>query len=195
MTRPGDTPKDSRSRLEAFVFGADRVVDILCRIAAGLAVALLVAIFLVLIAELVSRNLLGRSLAGSWELAAFLMGAMFFLGLAPALRAGTHVRVTMLAKALSAPLARVAEAAATTIGLAASAFGTFALGSLAATSLSRGTKTWELALPLGVPQLALAAGMALLTLALAMRLVSILVLGTPDGTAGSAAPAAGAGGE
>lgn len=174
----------SRSRLEAFVIGADRVVGALCAIAAALAVLLLAAILILLLAELFSRNLLSRSLTGSWEAAAFMLGAMFFLGLAPAMRAGTHVRVTMLSEALSGRLAQFAEAVVTTIGLAASLFATYALLSLGLTTLGRGTMTWETGLPLGVPQLVLAAGMGLLALALAARLARVLVLGTPGDAPG-----------
>ena len=163
-------------------------VDGLVRLAGGIAVACLAAIFVILVAELVSRNLFSRSFAGSWELASYLMAAMFFLGLAPALGAGTHVRVEMLSRFLderaSRRAQRLAQGVVLAVALGASGFAAYTLFDLAFISWSRNARSWELSLPLFWPQLAIALGMGLLALAFAARLVTViatLAVDVPDG--------------
>ena len=152
-----------------FVHAAERSVNLLTGAAEALSAILLCLIFLVLMAELLSRNLLSHSLAGSWELAAFMMSAMFYLGLAPALRANSHVRVAMMSGLLNGFPARVLEGVVLILAVVISSYATIALTNLCLTSLSRESKSWELSLPLALPQGLVALGMALFTCAFAVR--------------------------
>ncbi|AML51058.1 TRAP transporter small permease [Falsihalocynthiibacter arcticus] len=151
-----------------------RAVNVCSKIAETTAALLLWMIFLVLLGELLSRNLLSRSLAGSWELAAFMMAAMFFLGLAPALVAGSHVRVTMLSRLLEGRLALLVEAVVLTVAFAVSSYGATALINLALTSLQRGSRSWELSVPMALPQAFVALGMTLFACTFAAQIVLLL---------------------
>lgn len=160
----------------ATVHAVARGMTIVNSAAAACAVILLALIFIVLIAELVSRNLFHHSFAGSWELAAYMMASMFFLGLAPALQMDTHVRVRILSEALSPRLARVLEGVVLVFATIVTAFAALALVELALTSFTRGSKSWELALPLAIPQGMVALGMTLFSLSFLARFV-LLALG------------------
>lgn len=153
-------------------------MNLLTGIAETVSAILLWLIFAVLLAELALRNLLTKSMAGSWELAAFMMSAMFYLGLAPALRAGSHVRVLMLAGQLKGTPQKLLEGVVLALALAVSAYASLALLNLALTSLTRGSKSWELSLPMAVPQAFVALGMALFACVFAARLI-LLVAGAP----------------
>ncbi|MFV0387076.1 TRAP transporter small permease [Paracoccus sp. (in: a-proteobacteria)] len=160
---------------KALTHAVARGMGMLGTAAAGLSVTLLALIFLTLIAELVSRNLLGHSLAGSWELAAYMMAAMFCLALTPALLADTHVRVRLLASALPPRALWLAEAAVLVIAISVTAYAARALANLALTSLARGTKSWELAMPMAIPQAAVALGMALFCLGFLGRFLLLML--------------------
>lgn len=161
-------------RSRPLVHAVKRGVDLMSKATETFAALLLWMIFFVLLAELLSRNLLSRSLAGSWELAAFMMAAMFFLGLAPALLAGSHVRVTMLSNLLIGRLAKVVEASILTVALVVSSYAATALINLGLRSLQRGSLSWELSLPLALPQAFVALGMTLLAVTFAAKLFLLL---------------------
>ncbi len=161
-------------RSRPLVHAVKRGVDLMSKATETFAALLLWMIFLVLLAELLSRNLLSRSLAGSWELAAFMMAAMFFLGLAPALLAGSHVRVTMLSILLIGRVAKIVEASILTVALVVSSYAATALANLALRSLQRGSLSWELSLPLALPQAFVALGMTLLAFTFAAKLFLLL---------------------
>lgn len=161
-------------RSRPLVHAVKRGVDLMSKATETFAALLLWMIFLVLLSELLSRNLLSRSLAGSWELAAFMMAAMFFLGLAPALLAGSHVRVTMLSNLLIGRMAKIVEASILTVALMVSSYAATALINLALRSLQRGSLSWELSLPLALPQAFVALGMTLLAFTFAAKLFLLL---------------------
>lgn len=156
------------------VHAVERGVDLTTRIAETVSAILLWVILIVLLAELLSRNLLAASLAGSWELSAFTMSAMFYLALASALRAGTHVRIAFLSSLFRGRAARTLEGVVLILALAVSAYATLALANLSLSSLGRGSRSWELSLPLALPQGLVALGMGLFSLAFAARFVLLL---------------------
>ena len=162
----------------AIVHAAERGVDLLTRVAEFVSAVLLWLIFAILLTELALRNLLTQSLAGSWELAAFLMSAMFYLGLAPALRAGSHVRVMMMAGALKGLPAKLLEGLVLALALAVSSYACLALTNLSLSSLTRGSRSWELSLPLALPQTFVALGMGIFACAFATQLL-LLFAGRP----------------
>lgn len=64
--------------------------------AESLAVILLYGFCGLMLAEVFARGFVGTSLAMSWEFSAFAMAGVFLLGLGPAMRHGSHVRVTLV---------------------------------------------------------------------------------------------------
>ncbi|WP_271986583.1 TRAP transporter small permease subunit [Pseudoclavibacter terrae] len=69
------------------------VVAVALAVAAG---ALLIALLLLTVADVVSRNLLGRSILGVVDISTMLLVAVAFLGLAAAEIDGRHVSVTLI---------------------------------------------------------------------------------------------------
>jgi TRAP-type C4-dicarboxylate transport system permease small subunit len=139
------------------------------------AAACLALLAIVILAEVLSVWLLGRSLEFSWEYGAFLMAAAFFLGLGWTLGQGGHVRVAFLAGLVPPALARWVEVAATVLGLAIAGFLTSALAGLTWSSLIDGSRTFTAtATPLAIPQGIITLGAALLWLQLVARLIRLL---------------------
>jgi len=138
--------------------------------------AALAALFLVAIAPLVLARALGRmvgvAVPDTNEMAGFCLAASMFLALGPTLRAGTHVRVTIVLFRLKAGPRRAVEAitllAATGLG------GCFAywMAALAWESWSYGDASpGILAFPLWIPQAAMALGLLVFTIATVEALV------------------------
>ncbi|MDF1585183.1 TRAP transporter small permease subunit [Marinimicrococcus flavescens] len=147
-------------------------------VAAALCLALLTVIVL---AEIAVVWLFNFSLDFSWEYAAFLMCAAFFLGMGWTLRQGGHVRVSLFAHHLPPGPTRALDMLATLAGLVISGFLTFALGSLAWGAFIGGSRTFTpTATPLAVPQGVATLGMAILTLVLVARLVRLATGEEPD---------------
>lgn len=86
-------------------------------LAETLAVLLLYGFCGVMLAEVFSRSFLNTSLPMSWEYSAFAMAAVFLLGAGPALRHGTHVRVTLLQGMMGVQGRRWLDIAATLMAL------------------------------------------------------------------------------
>lgn len=161
--------------LRAFI----RVVDGIS-LAGGVAAALaMAAMSAIMFAEIVARTVLGVALPFSWEYAAYLMSAVFFLGAAYTLRSGVHVRMGLFVQHASPAVARAMDAAASVLALAVAAFIAYALGDTAWQAHVRGARSFTpmetyLALPQAIP----AVGAALLALQLVARLVT-LAIGEP----------------
>lgn len=138
----------------------------------------LAAAFLVLIAVAIILQVVGRSLGyvvDSTEIAGFFMAASSFFALAHTFKNGSHVRVTILAHALTGGRRRLLEtwcclAAATMVGF------------LAWYAVELAWQSWDfgdispglLAIPFWIPQSAMAAGLVLLVVALLDEAVSVL---------------------
>ncbi|MGY9047108.1 C4-dicarboxylate ABC transporter permease [Puniceibacterium antarcticum] len=140
-------------------------IDALTRFAnlvAGLALLMILGL---ITAEIISRNLLGSSLAFSWDYAAYAMGAAFMMGSADALRNGAHVRVTALLETVPHTASRVLEFGACLAGLATCAALAWALSEMALLSFQRGsTSATVMRTPLAWPQSLVAMGAIILTL-------------------------------
>lgn len=135
----------------------------------------LLVIFVLVGAEIVSRNVLNRSIPFSWDVSAFLMGACFMLAAASALKEGSHVRVSGVADAMSPRGSRILDGVAAVVGLAITAVLTAALTEMAWLSFQRGsTSASVVRIPLAVPQAVLAAGSLLLTLQIVAQLLRVI---------------------
>lgn len=144
----------------------ERALAGLFRLAEALALLMGLFILLVILAQVLGRYL-GFVVPSALEVAGFATAGLIFLGLAPTLRAGGHIRVGLLLGRLPPGARRVAEAVALGLGL---------LGSLYATwqSWLRVVESYRfgdlapglLPLPLWLPQSFLALGLSFFTLAL-----------------------------
>lgn len=155
---------------------------------AALALVAIAALVLVQVAgRAIDRSLiaLGREPAGIAitslsELGGFLFVGATFLALAGSLRAGGHVRVTMLVGALPAPLARGVAALTLLAALALCGFALYSAALQAWDSWTFNALSFGMAkFPLWMPQAVMVAGLALFALALVDELVTILAGGTP----------------
>jgi TRAP-type C4-dicarboxylate transport system permease small subunit len=130
--------------------------------------------------RVVGFEVLGWQILSLAEIAGYLLAAASFLALAPTLKAGAHIRVTMLLAAMGEPKRRYLELAA------------FAFASLACSYM-----TWNLALfawvsfrfnevshgvvrvPLAYPQSVMAIGAAIFTIALIDEFIAVWRQGRP----------------
>ncbi|MGP9821577.1 TRAP transporter small permease [Salinarimonas sp. NSM] len=126
------------------------------------------------------------------EISGYLFAAASFLALAGTLKAGAHIRVTMLVNALPGRARTAIEAAALAFGTVAAGFGTWAIGGYAWESWRFGEISPGLVqVPLVWPQAAMAAGAGLLTIAFLDELVGTLRTGRPSFAAAEDAVALG----
>ncbi|MGR3762225.1 TRAP transporter small permease (plasmid) [Roseobacteraceae bacterium NS-SX3] len=162
------------------------VIDFIYRAAGGLAALFIVAIVALVFAQ-VFLNLadkLSAALTGSGvgltipsysDFTGFFLAASTFLALAYALRAGGHIRVTLLTNRLTRRPRRAAEIAVTALALLMSGYATWYMGLLLLESLEFGDRSAGMvSVPLWLPQAPVALGLAILTLALADELICVL---------------------
>lgn len=163
-----------------------RVLDTIYRLAGGLAAFFILAIVVLVFAQVclnfadkVSALLFGAgvglTIPSYADFTGFFLAASTFLALAYALRAGGHIRVTLLIGRLPERMHRFFEIVVVTIALAMSAFATWYVVLLVYESLEFGDRSSGMvSVPLWIPQLPVALGLVILTLALADELVGLL---------------------
>lgn len=149
------------------------------------ACAALAALFLALIAGLVVAQVAGRMVGvlvpGADDLAGYSLTASSFLALAFTLRAGAHIRVTLLVR--RAPPRRRQAVELWCLGFGAVVTGYFAwhVVEMAWDAYRFGEKSiGQLPLPLWIPQSAMALGIVVLTIAFVDEFVRVLRCGTPS---------------
>ncbi|WP_108260757.1 TRAP transporter small permease subunit [Mangrovicoccus ximenensis] len=168
---PDDPSGPAAGRFAWFIAPADRLADI-ANVAAALC---LLAIFGLVGAEVLARNLANTSISFSWDVAAYLMGSCFMLSCASALKSGSHVRVTGLAENLPPKAAHALDLFACFAGLAAAVMLAWAIGQMAWLSFERGsTSASVVRIPLVLPQSVLAFGAILLCLQLAAQFLRLV---------------------
>jgi TRAP-type C4-dicarboxylate transport system permease small subunit len=159
-------------------------IDRLGRLDGWIGAACLVGLTLLMLAEITVRALsnfipwMPADIPVAWEYSSYLMAACFTFGAAMTLRAGGHIRVTLVLGRLSPPARRLAEMAASLaatlfVSFLAIAMVRFAWTAFAAgqTSISSGTLLW-------IPEAVIAFGMVLLALQFLARFIQAL-LGLP----------------
>jgi TRAP-type C4-dicarboxylate transport system permease small subunit len=115
------------------------------------------------------------------EICGYLLAAASFLGLAGTLKAGVHIRVTMLLGALSESARRTVEIWAFGFAAFASAYMTWNLGSFAWVSFRfHEISSGVVKVPLAYPQASMAFGTLILTVALLDELVEVATRGRPS---------------
>jgi len=155
------------------------------------------ALCLVAIALLVGLQLAARILDGALALAhlprtdfqilslneicGYLLAAASFLALAGTLKAGAHIRVTMVLGALSEGARRYVEIWAFAFAAVASGYMTWNLASFAWVSfLFKDVSSGVVRVPLCYPQAAMALGALVLTVALVDELTIVVARGRPS---------------
>ncbi|MAU51068.1 MAG: hypothetical protein CMN17_01570 [Roseovarius sp.] len=150
---------------------------------AALALVAIAALVLVQVAgRVIDRSLIaldhepvGIAITSLSELGGFLFVGAAFLALAGTLRAGGHVRVTLLTGLLPAPLARPLAALALLAALGLCGFALYSAGVQAWDSWAFDAVSFGMAkFPLWVPQAVMVAGLALFALAFLDELVTLL---------------------
>jgi TRAP-type C4-dicarboxylate transport system permease small subunit len=115
------------------------------------------------------------------EICGNLLAAASFLALAGALKAGAHIRVTLILSALSDRRRRILEIWAFGFAAAACAYGTGHLMSFAWVSYRfNEVSNGVIKVPLAIPQAAMAAGALVLTVALVDELFIVVRSGRPS---------------
>ena len=155
------------------------------------------ALCLVVIALMVGAQLAGRLLDGTLalfalprtdfvilslnEICGFLLAGASFLALAGTLKAGAHIRVTLVLGMFSERTRRYIEIWAFGFGAAASGYMTWQLISFAWVSLRfNEISNGVIKVPLAIPQAAMALGALMLTVALLDELIVVLRAGRPS---------------
>ena len=154
------------------------------------------ALCLVAIAVMVGAQLAGRLLDGTLallhlprtdfvilslaEISGYLLASASFLALAGTLKAGAHIRVTMLLGSLSERARRALETWAFAFATGVAAYMTWNIASFAFISYQFGdVSPGVLPVLLWIPQSAMALGALILTIALADELVTVIRYGRP----------------
>ena len=145
-------------------------------LAAGvLAGGFLVAIFLLILAAIVTR-LLGVAFPGAADYAGYCMAAASFFALAHTFRRGAHIRVSLVLQTLPAGPRRVVELASLVVaGALAWYFAWYAVRAVGVSRLLGDVSQGQDATPLWIPQLAMAAGTILLVTAICDHLLRRLL--------------------
>jgi TRAP-type C4-dicarboxylate transport system permease small subunit len=159
-------------------------IEKLGRLDGWIGAACLVTLTLLMLAEITVRALsnfipwVPADIPIAWEYSSYLMAACFTFGAAMTLRAGGHIRVTLVLARLDPPARRWFEAAASLVatlfvGFLAIAMVRFSLTAFQGgqTSISSGTMLW-------IPEAVIAFGMVLLALQFLARTIQAL-LGLP----------------
>ncbi len=163
----GQTPA-ATSRLMAQLLS---LIDRLSRLAETAAVVLIFGYCALMLTEVVARSQ-AQSFSFTWEFSQYAMAAIFALGAGPAMRAGVHVRITLLNEMLGPRVRQVLDCLANLVALAIVALIVWAMWTKTTTSYERNILATSVTKsPLWVPQAIVLWGMVQLWLDLAARLI------------------------
>ncbi|ALL79273.1 hypothetical protein AD006_28520 (plasmid) [Pseudonocardia sp. EC080610-09] len=166
----------------------DRLLDRLSRSLAALSAISLIVVALILVFDVVHRNVSGRSVAGAFELVETIVVMIAFLGIMHAERSRTNVRITFVTDRMPARIVAIARLTGAVVTLVVAAWFTVGTWTTAAASTARGEFTQGLvAYPTWPAKLIIAFGFTALT----MQVAADLVVRVRDlASAGDLAPAA-----
>ena len=178
--READVPA-AASRPARGAWFAVRFIEGASRFAGALAAVLLVAIVVLMLAEIVFRSSVARSLHFTWEYSTYAMAGVFLLGASYALHCGAHVRVTALLESVPPAAGRWLDWICTVLGLGVASFATQALAVHAWGSYTRGIVSFTInQVPLWYPQALMTLGAGLLALQFVARLIRLSLGAMPD---------------
>ncbi len=155
-----------------------RFADGLSLVAAFLAVACIVALTGLILAEM-SVAFLARFVPSmpsgigiGWEYSAYLMGGAFMLGAGMTLRAGQQIRVELLMRAWGGRFARLCEMASCLLGTTITVFLAITMSQMTLRMLSSGEASQDSFTPLWIPQSALTVGAIVLAVQMIARTIA-----------------------
>jgi TRAP-type C4-dicarboxylate transport system permease small subunit len=160
------------------------VIEKLGRLDGWIGAACLVTLTLLMLAEITVRALsnfiswVPADIPVAWEYSSYLMAACFTFGAAMTLRAGGHIRVTLVLGRLDRKARRWFEAWASLVAFCFTAYLASAMVRFAWTALDRGQTSISSGTMLWVPEAVIAFGMVLLSLQFLARTIQA-VLGLP----------------
>lgn len=171
-------------------------IDRLSRLDGWLGGGCLLALTLLMLCEIGTRFLSSflpffpASIPVAWEYSSYLMAASFTFGAAMTLRAGGHVRVTLVIGNAPPALRRPMEVFAALLGFTFMAFLTYSMVRFSWGSFSRGQTSVSSDTPVWFPQAVVTFGMLLLTLQYLARVIQAgFGLPLEDASMKAAAPA------
>lgn len=156
-------------------------VDGLGRLSGYIASLALAALTLLILGEICVRLLstyipgLPAGIPTAWEVSSYLMGIAFMCGAAMTLRAGGHIRVSVLMAQLSAGGKRALEVVSSIVGLALTGFLTYSLVFFTWASYERGQTSPASDIQLWIPEAAITFGAGVLALQMLARLIQALL--------------------
>src|SRR6266542_2171214 len=156
-------------------------IDQLSRLDGWLGAGCLVTLTGLMLAEVAVRALsnvfpwVPADIAVAWEYSSYLMAACFTFGAAMTLRAGGHIRVTLVLGRLAPPLRRLAEIAASLVATVFVGFLAIAMARFAWTAFSGGQTSISSGTMLWIPEAAIAFGMVLLALQFLARTIQAVL--------------------
>jgi TRAP-type C4-dicarboxylate transport system permease small subunit len=160
------------------------LLDRLSRLDGWLGAACLASLTGLMLAEVCTRaassftSLLPASIPVAWEWSSYLMAATFTFGAAMTLRAGGHIRVSLLLANAPPSLRRLLDIASAAVALVFMAFLAYAMVKFTYASYDKGQTSIQSETPVWIPQAAVTFGMVLLALQFLARLIQAL-LGLP----------------
>ncbi|MCZ6637925.1 MAG: TRAP transporter small permease [Alphaproteobacteria bacterium] len=169
-----------------------RALDSLYRLSGAVAAAFLLAICGVVLlqvganiinsaATLIAGEPVGLAIPSYSEFTGYFLVAASFLALAPALRAGSHIRVSLLIRSLSSGPRRMVELWCSGFGALFSGYFTwFAIDMVMDSYRFNDVSPGIIAVPIWIPQSAMAVGLVILVIALADEFVILILGGEPE---------------
>jgi TRAP-type C4-dicarboxylate transport system permease small subunit len=159
-------------------------IERLARLDGWIGAACLITLTLLMLAEITVRALseffpwVPADIPVAWEYSSYLMAACFTFGAAMTLRAGGHIRVTLVLGRLQPPARRILEICASLIATVFVGFLATAMVRFSWSAFERGQTSISSDTPLWLPEAVIAFGMVLLALQFLARFIQAL-LGLP----------------
>ena len=159
-------------------------IEKLARVDGWIGAACLITLTLLMLAEITVRALsnvfpwVPADIPVAWEYSSYLMAACFTFGAAMTLRAGGHIRVTLILGRLDPPARRLLETCAALIAMLFVGFLATAMARFAWSAFDRGQTSISSDTLLWIPEAVIAFGMVLLALQFLSRFIQAL-LGLP----------------
>jgi TRAP-type C4-dicarboxylate transport system permease small subunit len=150
-------------------------LDALYRVCGVIAAFFLVAVLLIILAQIGARWL-GLQFPGSTAYAGYAMAGASFFALAYTLNHGAHIRVSLVISRLTGTARRIAEVWCLLVATGLSAyFAWYAIKAVQTSRLINDISQGQDATPLWIPQLVMAVGTVVLAIAFADHLIRVLL--------------------
>jgi TRAP-type C4-dicarboxylate transport system permease small subunit len=167
---PAEEKETTMERGRGAARAVEKLVLALARVSGDVAKLTVLAMCLLITADVILRGVFNQSLIWVPEVVGYLMVALIFLSLADAMLAGSHIRIDLVVDRMPKRVRDILELCTLTLSTAATAFFTWhALRTmLRSYEFGRRDAFGALATPLFIPQLAIPIGLFILTLVLAV---------------------------